>query len=68
MELPVLEMYYICIVQYGSCEPYLALKHLKWGWCESLILFVAVQSLRCVQLFGIPWTAARPVPLSFTVS
>ena len=29
---------------------------------------VVVQSLSCVQLFAIPWTAAHQAPLSFTVS
>ena len=29
---------------------------------------VVVQSLRRVQLFGTPWTAAHQAPLSFTVS
>ena len=31
-------------------------------------LVVVVQSLSCVQLFAIPWTAAHQAPLSFTVS
>ena len=30
--------------------------------------FVIVQSLSCVRLFGIPWTAALQAFLSFTVS
>ena len=30
--------------------------------------FVAVQWLRSVQLFAIPWTAARQASLSFTIS
>ena len=30
--------------------------------------FVVVQSLSCVQLFAIPWTAARQASLSFTIS
>ena len=67
MELPVIEMYYMCTVQYGSHELHLALKHLKWGWHECLILFVAIESLSCVQLFAIPCTAARQAPLSFTI-
>ena len=67
MKLPVIEMYYMCTVQYGSHELHLALKHLKWGWHECLILFVAVESLSCVQLFAIPCTSARQAPLSFTI-
>ena len=31
-------------------------------------LFVAVQSLSCVQLFVTPWTAVHQAPLSFTIS
>jgi len=68
MEIPLIEMYYICTVQYGSHELHLALKYLKWGWYECLILFVAVQSLRCVQLLATPCTAVCQAPLSFTVS
>ena len=30
--------------------------------------FVVIQSLSCVQLFGIPWTAARRASLSSTIS
>ena len=33
----------------------------------SLLVFV-VQSVSCVQLFGISWTAAPQAPLSFTIS
>ena len=37
------------------------------GTC-SKVLIVVVQSLRRVQLFATPWTAAHQAPLSFTVS
>ena len=35
---------------------------------ESCLTFVAVQSLSLVRLFTTPWTAARQVSLSFTIS
>ena len=34
----------------------------------NFLLNTAVQSLRPVQLFATPWTAARQAPLSFTIS
>ena len=39
-------------------------KHMKYF---SLLVFV-VQSLSCVQLFAISWTAANQAPLSSTIS
>ena len=42
-------------------------KHL--GHCNhQLTFFVVVQSLRCVQLFAAPWTAAHQASLYFTIS
>ena len=38
------------------------------GDCLSSWLLFVVQSLSPVQLFAVPWTAARQAPLSFTVS
>ena len=39
------------------------------GHCNhQLTFFVVVQSLRCVQLFATPWTAAHQACLSFTIS
>ena len=37
-------------------------------WINCSLLLVCVQSLRCVQLFSNPWTAACQTSLSFTVS
>ena len=34
---------------------------------HACCLVVVVQSLRCVQLFAAPWTAARQIALSFTI-
>ena len=36
-------------------------------WASQVAL-LAVQSLSCVHLFGIPWTAAHQASLSFTVT
>ena len=33
-----------------------------------MVVFIAVQSLSCVQLFATPWTAARQASLSFAIS
>ena len=35
---------------------------------HACCLVVVVQSLRCVQLFAAPWTAAHQASLSFTIS
>ena len=32
----------------------------------AVVTVVVAQPLRCVQLFGTPWTAARQAPLSST--
>ena len=38
-------------------------------WCRDLsLIFIVVQLLSCVRLFGTPWTAACQAPLSFTIS
>ena len=39
----------------------------SWG-TSNFLPWEAVQSLSRVQLFATPWTAARQVPLSFTIS
>ena len=41
---------------------------LRYSWCIILFSGVIVQLLSHVWLFVIPWTAARQVSLSFTVS
>ena len=40
------------------------------GWVMKTlhVTVVVVQSLSCVQIFATPWTAARQVSLSFTIS
>ena len=38
------------------------------GWVGLLWVFIVVQSLSCLWLFATPRTAARQVPLSFTIS
>ena len=39
-------------------------RHTRLIWC----LFSSVQSLSCVQLFAVPWSAAHQAPLSITNS
>ena len=39
-----------------------------FGSLEGSVLIAAVQLLSCVRLFVTPWTAARHVSLSFTIS
>ena len=39
-----------------------------FGSLEGSVLIAAVQLLSCVRLFVTPWTAARQVSLSFTIS
>ena len=38
------------------------------GWQRTALSLVVVQSLSHVQLFVIPWTAARQASLSFIIS
>ena len=47
---------------WGNCYPYAA--HLY----DSKSCMLCVQSLRCVQLFAIPWTIAGQAPLSMEFS
>ena len=68
---------YTCI--HTLVLPLVALRHcttflasLKWGkWylpCKDINIIVVVQLLSCVLLFATPWTAARQISLSFTIS
>ena len=35
---------------------------------ENMVVVAVVQSLSCVQLFAVPWTASQHTRLSFTIS
>ena len=58
------------LVALRHCTTFLA--SLKWGkWylpCKDINIIVVVQLLSCVLLFATPWTAARQISLSFTIS
>ena len=55
----------ICIIINNICLNKICWEHREMGDYHCLIV---VQSLRCVQLFTTPWTAACQASLSFTLS
>ena len=63
----ILLMWHIILIQLHmlshNCIPR---TNLTWSWC--IILFNSVQSLSCVRLFVIPWTATCQAFLSFPIS
>ena len=52
----------------AAAPPYLIFNYIINRLYYTILCIVIVQSLRCVQLFATPWTAAHQISLSFTIS